>query len=402
MNNLEKQTFADGFRLLLLGVDWPPETWSPRFLARWFDGGRTTTPAPRVDGLQLGGALPESLSAALNAGTNSPSMVVAYGPGWRRVTELAHDAGDVTITAVDLVTAAKSLAGLRPRASSQALAQAFGINHVETADPLASPFYEELLWAVVREAGNRDLTWNDLIMLPTSTRETAPFAQYAFTEHCLLELPDTPGVYTMSDREGHPLYVGKSASLSRRLGEYFRSEWQVSPKLEQIRSLIHTFDYQVVGSELEALLLEQRLITELKPKVNVQRHISPGSSKYVEKHGALALICRSTKRGRQDVFVFGVAAGATQIRVMPTRPPLRLLETLCRHAAGLGPPPRTRPTMTHWPDWGREICHRYWARHRNSLSWASLDMLSSSPAAALGKAIRTAATQDGPAEFRGE
>lgn len=83
-------------------------------------------------------------------------------------------------------------------------------------------------------------------------------------------LPRKPGVYLMKDRLGTVIYVGKAKILKNRVASYFQSgrAGARSPKIQMMVELIADFDFRVVRTETEALLLEGRLIKELKPKYN--------------------------------------------------------------------------------------------------------------------------------------
>lgn len=84
----------------------------------------------------------------------------------------------------------------------------------------------------------------------------------------LKKLPDSPGVYLMHARDDEIIYVGKAINLKRRVSSYFRKINNRSPKIEKMITLIHYFEYIVTDSELEALVLENNLIKEHRPKYN--------------------------------------------------------------------------------------------------------------------------------------
>jgi excinuclease ABC subunit C len=77
-----------------------------------------------------------------------------------------------------------------------------------------------------------------------------------------------PGIYRMYNAEGQVLYVGKARNLKKRLQSYFRSSG-LSPKTELLVSQIATIDVTVTHTESEALLLENNLIKEFRPRFNV-------------------------------------------------------------------------------------------------------------------------------------
>jgi excinuclease ABC subunit C len=86
----------------------------------------------------------------------------------------------------------------------------------------------------------------------------------------LRELPDAPGVYLMRGREGAIIYVGKAASLRKRVQSYFRESTlrKAEPKVRGLIRSIKDFDVLVLKSEAEALLTEGKLIKEYKPRYN--------------------------------------------------------------------------------------------------------------------------------------
>jgi len=86
----------------------------------------------------------------------------------------------------------------------------------------------------------------------------------------LAAVPLEPGVYLHRDAARKVLYVGKSASLRDRLRSYFGSKKNLDPKSVELVSRIDDFEYIVTASEQEALLLENSLIKEHKPKYNIR------------------------------------------------------------------------------------------------------------------------------------
>jgi len=84
-------------------------------------------------------------------------------------------------------------------------------------------------------------------------------------------LPHKPGIYLMKDRFGTVIYVGKARDLRKRVSQYFQSSrrmgWDL--KFNALTEAIQDFDFHVVRSEPEALLLESKLIKEFHPRYNV-------------------------------------------------------------------------------------------------------------------------------------
>lgn len=84
----------------------------------------------------------------------------------------------------------------------------------------------------------------------------------------LRKLPEKPGVYIMHDQTDAILYVGKAVNLRRRVHQYFVKKLNRGPKIEYMVTKIAYFEYIVTDSELEALILENNLIKEHRPKYN--------------------------------------------------------------------------------------------------------------------------------------
>ena len=82
------------------------------------------------------------------------------------------------------------------------------------------------------------------------------------------KVPGKPGVYIMRDKHDGILYVGKAVNLRNRLRSYFRANIARGPWIDRMVSLICRFEYIVTDSELEALVLENNLIKEHRPKYN--------------------------------------------------------------------------------------------------------------------------------------
>ncbi|MBU1661325.1 MAG: excinuclease ABC subunit UvrC [Chloroflexi bacterium] len=83
-------------------------------------------------------------------------------------------------------------------------------------------------------------------------------------------LPDRTGCYLMKDADGAVIYVGKAVNLRHRVRSYFHAGAQEHPRTRQlVRSIAH-IEWIVVGSELEALILEMNLIKKHRPHYNVR------------------------------------------------------------------------------------------------------------------------------------
>ena len=81
--------------------------------------------------------------------------------------------------------------------------------------------------------------------------------------------PHSPGVYRYYDSEGNVIYVGKAKDLHKRVAQYFVSPDRLTRKTAVMVSKIADAQYTVVDSESDALLLENNLIKQFKPRYNI-------------------------------------------------------------------------------------------------------------------------------------
>ncbi len=86
----------------------------------------------------------------------------------------------------------------------------------------------------------------------------------------LATLPTKPGCYLMKNAEGKIIYVGKAINLKNRVRSYFHADSSHDNKTRRLVREIADIEWIVVGSELEALILEMNLIKKHRPKYNVR------------------------------------------------------------------------------------------------------------------------------------
>src|SRR6266516_3720108 len=84
------------------------------------------------------------------------------------------------------------------------------------------------------------------------------------------DFPARPGVYLMKDSSGQVIYVGKAKCLKDRLASYYNQPLGYTRKMDGLLQNVREIETRVLGSELEALLVESQLIKELQPTYNVQ------------------------------------------------------------------------------------------------------------------------------------
>lgn len=138
-------------------------------------------------------------------------------------------------------------------------------------------------------------------------------------EDKIKQLPSSPGVYLMKDGQGGVLYVGKSKNLKARVQSYFQSSANLSPKTKRLVRHLKDFDYIPTDTELEAFLLECKLIKNLKPIYN----------RVLKKHEAYTYLLIKSERGlRRIKTVAGVEGNDNCLCFGPFSNKIRVEETL--------------------------------------------------------------------------
>src|SRR5437588_6454249 len=84
------------------------------------------------------------------------------------------------------------------------------------------------------------------------------------------EFPTTPGVYLMKDAQGRVIYVGKAKNLRNRAAHYFLKAAGDDPRTADLVKLIADIDFLAAETEVDALLLEARLIKDIQPRFNIE------------------------------------------------------------------------------------------------------------------------------------
>jgi excinuclease ABC subunit C len=89
-------------------------------------------------------------------------------------------------------------------------------------------------------------------------------------EEKIRTMPPNPGVYLMKDDAGKVLYVGKAASLARRVRDYFGPNAKLHAMTPGLMPHVRDVDYIITDNEVEALILENNLVKRHKPRYNVK------------------------------------------------------------------------------------------------------------------------------------
>lgn len=216
-------------------------------------------PAPKIH--QVLPAFLEFIGDAVIVGHN-----VRFDLGFLRAAAQQLGYPPLSNRAVDTCALARRLIRDEvPNCKLGTLATHFRVAHQPTHraldDALATG---EVLHCLLERAGSLGvLALDDLLELPT-VKGHPQLAKLRL----VADLPRKPGVYLFRDRGGRVLYVGKAVDLRRRVRSYFSGDER--RKIGQLLRETETIDHTVCAGELEAAVLEVRLIHELQPRFNRQ------------------------------------------------------------------------------------------------------------------------------------
>jgi hypothetical protein len=376
VSTIEQTALSNGFQIALLEVRMDRASGSTALQAKLFNGGREIENVRHVDCPRKTSLPIERLSKLIYKVIAPPHLLAIYGHG---SLPLLHSIFSQRIALFRILDVRRTAIALHPTLSSQAatpdILRAYALPYHEDESLLFSEAVERLLWTILAEAGRRHLTWDELLHFADAARSETDFSRCAFDAHTLLELPEGPAVYAMYDKHNRLLYVGKSANLRRRMSEYFSPSLRPSAKTQIIRSEVADIAFHLAGSELEALLLENHLITTQQPAVNVQRHMAEGRSRYNAPFFSIVVVTRSAREGAADAFFLAASRPAYQYTFLPRGKPPSSLMRLIAHFIADAPAPRPNVSLRNWGDMGREIGLRFFGARRHALHWRELTPL---------------------------
>jgi predicted GIY-YIG superfamily endonuclease len=250
------------------------------------------------------------------------------------------------------------------------LASELGLSLPDQERPLDAARYLSECWLhlldrVPAELGRNFDSLRDWI---DDTGTAVDFSHFGFGRDFLRQLPSSSGVYVMKDRECTAIYIGKSRNLKRRVSTYFAPRALRISKSAKIHERLFSIDVFRTENEIEALLMEMRMITKFRPDINLQTEIH---ERKVNRH-----------QGRNLLF-FVVGADLKRVKIY----------FLCngifagRHAALLGRAPSKQlreklhslflaqgKDRKRWSaDWKKEIVSRWFAANRGRLNYLDVD-----------------------------
>jgi len=173
-------------------------------------------------------------------------------------------------------------------------------------------------------------------------------------------------VYLMHDRKGEVIYVGKARNLAHRVGSYFLRRSQRDAKTRELLAQLHSIELHRTGNELDALLLEQRLIRRYRPPINQQMEVHLRQASPVFS-GNVAFLLPAYRKSRVALFLVSERRQFLRLELAPacveaTELAGRLREFARRDGR------RQRGTPWQW-----QIAVRWFLQHRDEVSWIDLD-----------------------------
>jgi hypothetical protein len=151
----------------------------------------------------------------------------------------------------------------------------FNIVNLQSDDPdarvLTLKHIFEFLLAALQSRGLTTL--RELFEFQERARKKVDFSRYGFGRDFLRDIPEMPGIYLFRDKSDRVIYAGKAGNLKVRINSYFWNTGESVDKIEGILELLHRIEYRVLGSDLEAMIEEYRLIDEHKPAFNTKLRV---------------------------------------------------------------------------------------------------------------------------------
>ena len=140
-------------------------------------------------------------------------------------------------------------------------------------------------------------------------QKRAPWADWQekkFSLEDILNLPQAPGVYGFKNRANEYLYIGKAKNVRRRLMSYYHDTDESPGKLSKLRQEAYDLSVYRCGSELESLLLENRLIKKHKPCFNTTIDINERKGSRAVLHDCIIVLSHAdTEKGMSFWFRSG-------------------------------------------------------------------------------------------------
>ena len=250
------------------------------------------------------------------------------------------------------------------------LAPLLGLAAPEEGSPLSMARFLASCWQSLLdqtpEENRRDAL--SLRLWIDAARPKVDFSQFGFGAAALRTLPGSPGIYIMKNRADDIIYVGKSRNLKRRIKSYFTPAALRDSRVRRIHEQLHTFECIVTANEVEALLLEMRMIRDFRPPVNLQEEIHEQPEAYARKWNCLLLV-PNPDEVTADLYFLRDGCFAAQASARLGQPAGKRLSSRVR---SLYFNPRRRPRKVQ-ESWETEIVSRWLSANRGRLNFVDVD-----------------------------
>jgi DNA polymerase III epsilon subunit-like protein len=203
-----------------------------------------------------------------------PVVAQEAGTTWAFVEQELRRSGRVppTLSLIDVNALADLLLELPGKPTLASVAQHLGIGVVHVGEPEdEARVVAEVAAQLLGRADPVQLRTLSALELGTAAQVPPPLRRGATAR----DLPDAPGVYRLRDAHDQVLYVGKARRLRQRLHDYVHRPLGVTRRLEGLADAVSAIDTTLCGSDLQALILEDREIRRLNPRYNTQRRLRP-------------------------------------------------------------------------------------------------------------------------------
>ncbi len=184
------------------------------------------------------------------------------------------------------------------------LSGTLGLPPPDADDPAAMARHLNSCWRLLLDQVPAEHRFDPLALLLwiEQGRRKVDFSRFGFGQEFLSGLPKLPGVYIMKNRAENIVYVGKSRNLRRRVRSYFTPSSLHDPKVRRIHEQLHSIEVIPTANEVEALLMEMRLIKDFQPNINLQEEVHEAPESYGRKWNCILLVPRPDTR-KADVYL---------------------------------------------------------------------------------------------------
>lgn len=194
------------------------------------------------------------------------------------------------------------------------------------------------------------------------------FDRFGFDETFLRSLPEAPGVYVMRNRAGELFYVGKARNLRRRVRSYFTPSARKSKKTSSIHRRLHTIEICPSPSEVEALILEVRMIRDFRPFLNLQTEVHERPSTYAKSRNVVLLVPDHAGEGTHIYLIKDGRFRGRATGVLSRSPSHALLKRI--RTLFFTRPAKTQGSPTAWES---ELVTSWLAANRRRLNFVDID-----------------------------